>query len=113
MSPDLAQTLKRQKNRLLAGALTLTVCWAAYSGKQGVDELIAKRAEIRQLQEENQRLEHENQERKERLERLRNSEGQPDGEMDMEIHRMNLAKPGETIFMLPENERTPDPKKKK
>lgn len=113
MSPDFAQALKRQKSRLVAGALTLTVCWAAYSGKRGVDELLAKRSEIRQLQEENQRLEHENQERKDRIERLRDSSGKPDGEMDLEIHRQNLAKPGETIFMLPENERVADPKKSK
>lgn len=105
MSPDLEQILKRHKNRLVAGALTLTVCWAAYSGKRGVDDLLAKRNEIRQLQEENQRLEHENQERKDRIDRMRNSVGQPDGEMDLEIHRQNLAKPGEHIFMLPENER--------
>jgi len=105
MSPDLVQALKRHKSRLVAGALTLTVCWAAYSGKRGVDELLAKRTEIRQLQEENQRLERENQERKDRINRLRDSDGQPDGEMDLEIHRQNLAKPGETIFMLPENER--------
>jgi cell division protein FtsB len=113
MAPDFEQILKRHKNRLMAGALTLTVCWAAYSGKRGVDELLAKRSEIRQLQEENQRLEHENHERKDRIDRMRNSVGQPDGEMDLEIHRQNLAKPGETIFMLPENERGTDSKKPK
>jgi cell division protein FtsB len=112
MSPDLEQILKRHKNRLVAGGLTLTICWAAYSGKRGVDELLAKRNEIRQLEQENQRIEHENLERRERIDRLRNSTGQPDGEMDLEIHRQNLAKPGETIFMLPENERG-DSKKSK
>ncbi len=113
MSPEIAQALKRHKSHLVAGVLTLTVCWAAYSGKRGVDELLAKRSEIRQLQEENQRLEHDNQERKDRIGRLRDSTGQPDGEMDLEIHRQNLAKPGEMIFMLPENERGDSKKSKK
>ena len=71
----------------------------ALKGPQGIEALLAKHGEIRQLQEQNAALVRENQERRERIKRLKDSPS----EQDMEIRKkLKLQKPGETTFILPE-----------
>ena len=71
----------------------------ALRGPQGVPALIEKRREIRQLEEENANLQRDNEYKKERIERLKNSAS----EQDIEIRKnLKLLKPGETSFILPD-----------
>jgi cell division protein FtsB len=70
-----------------------------FFGPQGVQALIAKRDEIRQLQEQNAVLARENEARKERIRRLAESHS----EQEMEIRKqLKLLRPGETTFILPD-----------
>ncbi|MFM2125412.1 MAG: Septum formation initiator [Acidobacteriota bacterium] len=111
MSPELLQSLRRHKGPLLSAVAVLTLGWAAYSGSSGFRDLLAKREQIRELQEQNAMLETENAQKRERIERLESSSS----EQDIEIRKLNLSKPGETIFMLPEDEKqkAPQPRRKK
>jgi cell division protein FtsB len=82
----------------------------ALKGPQGIPALLAKHREIRRLQEQNAALALENQRRRERIERLKDSPS----EQDMEIRKqLKLQKPGETTFILPDSPKdaakTPDP----
>jgi cell division protein FtsB len=96
---------------LFSGIAILTLGWAAYSGSSGYRDLMTKREQIRELQEQNAVLESENAVKRGRVERLESSES----EQDIEIRKLNLTKPGETIFMLPDAEKqhAPRPKQKK
>lgn len=74
--------------------------WVALEGPQGVQALLAKHREIRQLQEQNILLERENQLRRERIGRLKDSLS----EQEMEIRKqLKLQKSGETTFILPDS----------
>lgn len=101
MSTALVQMLKRRKGLLLGAGMILTLGWAAMSGSQGIDGMLEKRAQIKQLQEENAAIEAENLDRQARIQRLENSPT----EQDLEIRRLNMLKQGETTFMLPEEEK--------
>lgn len=71
------------------------------SGPQGLQSLIEKRREIRQLEEKNANIRLENERRKERIRRLQESRS----EQEMEIRKqLKLQRPGETTFILPESE---------
>jgi cell division protein FtsB len=73
--------------------------YISLTGPQGLPALRAKWNEIHQLEEQNKNLEHDNQVRKEHLERLQNNPA----EQDLEIRkRLKVHKPGETSFILPE-----------
>jgi cell division protein FtsB len=101
--------LKRRKGLLLSAGMALTLGWAAVSGSQGIDGMLEKRAQIKQLQEENAAIEAENAVRQERIHRLESSPS----EQDLEIRRLNMQKEGETTFMLPEAEKKAKGKKKR
>jgi cell division protein FtsB len=96
-----------------AGAIGLAVAygWIALRGPMGVDALLAKHREIRQLQENNQTIVVENQRLRERIRRLKESPS----EQDMEIRKqLKLQRPGETTFILPDSPKdspkpSPDP----
>ena len=111
MSSELSHSLRRYKGPLFSGIAILTLGWAAYSGSSGYRDLVAKREQIRELQEQNAVLESENAVKRARVERLESSQS----EQDIEIRKLNLTKPGETVFMLPEAEKqaAPRPKQKK
>jgi cell division protein FtsB len=84
--------------------------WMFLSGPQGLQTLIEKRREIRQLEERNANIKLENDRRKERIRRLEESRS----EQEMEIRKqLKLQKSGETTFILPESEQkdkaTPSP----
>lgn len=71
------------------------------AGPQGLQTLIEKRREIRQLEERNANIRLENDRRKERIRRLQESRS----EQEMEIRKqLKLQRPGETTFILPESE---------
>jgi cell division protein FtsB len=70
-----------------------------FFGPQGVQALIQKHREIRELQEHNATLERENEQRRDRIKRLAESRS----EQDMEIRKqLKLLRPGETTFILPD-----------
>ena len=68
-------------------------------GPQGIEALLEKRREIRQLQEQNAGMVRENKRRRERITRLEESRS----EQEMEIRKqLKLVRPGETTFILPD-----------
>ena len=74
--------------------------WMALKGPQGMQALLAKHREIRQLQEQNILLSRENDRRRERIRRLKDSPS----EQEMEIRKqLKLQKQGETTFILPDS----------
>src|SRR5262249_46792277 len=84
---------------LLGIGLLAAYGWVALNGPQGIGALLAKHREIRQLQEHNANLVRENDRRRERIRRLKDSQS----EQDMEIRKqLKLIRPGETTFILPE-----------
>lgn len=101
MTPSIAQLAARHKGILVGVGMAVTMGWAAVSGARGLRELREKQEQIRQLQEENAQLQSENADRRRRVQRLESSPS----EQDIEIRKLNLTKPGETIFMLPEAEK--------
>ncbi len=73
--------------------------WMALRGPQGIEALLEKHREIRQLQERNADVARENERRREHIRRLKDSQS----EQDMEIRRqLKLLRPGETTFILPD-----------
>jgi hypothetical protein len=79
--------------------LALAYGWVALRGPQGLPALLEKHREIRRLEELNAIQEHENQLRRERVQRLENSRS----EQEMEIRKqLKLLRPGETTFILPD-----------
>ena len=83
---------------LMLGVGLTTAAVFGLRGPQGLSTLYEKRREIRRLQEENATLMKENEERRERLRRLRE-----DPNLQDEIIRRHLkrAKPGETTLIYP------------
>lgn len=75
--------------------------WVFLRGPQGLQTLIEKRREIRDLEERNANTRRENDRRKDRIRRLEDSRS----EQEMEIRKqLKLQRPGETTFILPESE---------
>ena len=80
-------------------AIVVAYAWIAVSGPQGLQTLLEKRREIRQLQEQNAALSREIEHRRDRIRRLEESPS----EQEMEIRKqLKLLKPGETTFILPD-----------
>jgi cell division protein FtsB len=91
-------TFKHRRGLLLVGALVLTGGWAAIAGPQGLEGLLEKRREIRELQERNATLAAENAERRDRIRKM---SGSPEEQEIIIRDQLKLAKPGETTFILP------------
>ena len=73
--------------------------WIALHGPQGIQALLEKHRMIRELQEQNAAMALENQRRRERITRLKDSPS----EQEMEIRKqLKLVRPGETTFILPD-----------
>jgi cell division protein FtsB len=80
-------------------AMAMVYGYVALRGPQGIQALLDKRREIRQLEEQNAVLALENERRRERIRRLQESSS----EQEMEIRKqLKLLRPGETTFILPE-----------
>jgi cell division protein FtsB len=92
------ENLWRKKNTLLAVAIVAACVWIGVRLPQGLADLQEKRRIIRQLNEENAAMKHENELRRERIRRLNTSPS----EQEMEIRKqLKLARPTDTTFMLP------------
>ena len=93
--------LSRRRIPVLIAASVGVYVWIAVRGPQGLQTLIEKHKEIRQLEEQNAELRLENERRRERIRRLEESQS----EQEMEIRKqLKLLRPGETTFILPEHE---------
>jgi cell division protein FtsB len=97
----LFQSSKRRAGIVLVAILACAYGWMFLRGPQGLQTLIEKRREIRDLEERNANIRLENERRKERIRRLQESRS----EQEMEIRKqLKLQRPGETTFILPESE---------
>ena len=86
---------------MLVVILATAYGWVFLRGPQGLQTLIEKRREIRELEERNANIKLENDRRKDRIKRLQESRS----EQEMEIRKqLKLQRPGETTFILPESE---------
>jgi cell division protein FtsB len=89
----------RRKGRIFLLCLAGGYLWIALRGPQGFGALLDRRAEIRQLEEENASLARENERRRDHIRRLSDSRS----EQEMEIRKqLKLLRPGETTFILPD-----------
>ncbi len=89
----------RRMGWVAAFVLALAYGWIALRGPQGLPALLEKHREIRRLEEQNAIQAHENQLRRERVQRLESSRS----EQEMEIRKqLKLLRPGETTFILPD-----------
>ena len=94
------------KGALVLLAIGITYAWIAVSGPQGLQTLLDKRREIRELQEQNASLTREIEHRRDRIRRLEGSRS----EQEMEIRKqLKLQKAGETTFILPDGPKQPEP----
>ena len=90
----------RRKGVVFAAVLGACCLLIALNGPQGVQALLEKQREIRQLQEHNAMVSRENERRRERIHRLEDSRS----EQEMEIRKqLKLLRPGETTFILPDS----------
>jgi len=97
--PALLHKTIRRAGYVLAVAVVAAYGWIALRGPQGIEALLEKRREIRQLQEQNAGMVRENKRRRERITRLEESRS----EQEMEIRKqLKLVRPGETTFILPD-----------
>jgi cell division protein FtsB len=95
----LLQKTTRRAGYVLIIAIVGAYGWIALRGPQGIEALLEKRREIRQLQEQNAGMVRENKRRRERITRLEESRS----EQEMEIRKqLKLVRPGETTFILPD-----------
>ena len=89
----------RRAGFILAFAVVLIYGVAAVRGPQGIQALLDKHREIRQLEEQNAAVARENERRMGRIQRLQTSTS----EQEMEIRKqLKLLRPGETTFILPD-----------
>jgi cell division protein FtsB len=94
-----------KRGALILLAIVIAYAWIAVSGPQGLQTLLDKRREIRELQEQNAALTREIEHR---LDRIRRLEVSP-SEQEMEIRKqLKLQKPGETTFILPDGPKDSD-----
>ena len=83
------------KGALILLAVVVVYALIAVSGPQGLQTLLEKHREIRQLQEQNAALTREIEHRRDRIRRLESSRS----EQEMEIRKqLKLQKPGETTL---------------
>jgi cell division protein FtsB len=88
-----------KKGAMVLLAIVIAYAWIAVSGPQGLQALMEKRHDIRELQEQNSALTREIEHRRDRIRRLEDSPS----EQEMEIRKqLKLLKPGETTFILPD-----------
>ncbi|HSP66993.1 MAG TPA: septum formation initiator family protein [Bryobacteraceae bacterium] len=104
MLAQLRKTAMGGKGALILLAVVAVYAWIAVSGPQGLQTLLEKHREIRQLQEQNAALTREIEHRRDRIRRLEDSRS----EQEMEIRKqLKLLKPGETTFILPDGPKDP------
>ncbi len=85
-------------------AVLLVIGYAFYAlrGPHGVPALMEKREEIRALEKTNQDLARDIEQKRERIQRLRDNQS----EQELEIRqRLKLVRPGEKVFILQDPEK--------
>jgi cell division protein FtsB len=101
--------LKSPLMKLLSVIAVLAAFGFAFSslrGPQGIPAWLEKRSELRRLEEENAALAREIQAKRERIQRLRQSQT----EQEMEIRqRLKLVRPDEKVFILDDPPRPASP----
>lgn len=99
MFEQIRKTVMGKKGAMVLFAIAIAYAWIAVSGPQGLQALLEKRREIRELQEQNATLTREIEHRRDRIRRLEESPS----EQEMEIRKqLKLLRPGETTFILPD-----------
>jgi cell division protein FtsB len=102
---QIRKTVMGKKGAIVLLAIVIAYAWIAVSGPQGLQALLAKRREIRDLQEQNAAMTREIEHRRDRIRRLEDSPS----EQEMEIRKqLKLLKPGETEFILPDGPKDSD-----
>lgn len=82
-----------------AAVIMAAVAYAFFTlrGPNGIGALLEKREQIRELEKRNEVLARENEARRDKIRRLRESQS----EQEMEIRRrLKLVRPGEKVFIL-------------
>jgi cell division protein FtsB len=107
---DLFRVVARRTGWLAGATVAIAYIWMAVRGPQGIQTLIEKHSEIRELEEQNASIVRQNQALRDRIKRLEQS----DSEQELEIRKqLKLLRPGETTFLLPDSpkgaETTPAP----
>lgn len=106
MFEQIRKTVMGKKGVMVLFAIVIAYAWIAVSGPQGLQALLEKRREIRELQEQNAALTREIEHRRDRIRRLEDSPS----EQEMEIRKqLKLLRPGETTFILPEGPKDASP----
>ena len=88
----------RPAGTLLAVLLALLVTWHVIDGKDGLSAWQKKRTELRQYQQEIDRLQKENAQLRDRIQHLQSD---PDSIEHQAREELHYAKPGEVIYTLP------------
>jgi cell division protein FtsB len=102
----LARRLWRPAGTVIAVGLALLVTWHVIYGKHGLSVWQQKRAEDRALQQEIRNLQQENAQMRQEIERLKSD---PDAIARKARGTLHYAKPGEVIYMLPDQPKTQTP----
>ena len=106
MFEKLRKAAMGKKGAMVLLAIVIAYAWIAVSGPQGLQALLEKRREIRDLQEQNAAMTREIEHRRDRIRRLEESPS----EQEMEIRKqLKLLKPGETEFILPDAPKDAEP----
>ena len=102
---ELFRVVARRTGWVAGATVALVYAWMAVRGPQGIETLIEKHREIRELEEQNTEMVRQNQALQERIVRLEQS----DSEQELEIRKqLKLLRPGETTFLLPEPPKSSD-----
>jgi cell division protein FtsB len=99
----------RLRRKLATGAVGLLVLWLGFHVIFGANGMVVyqnKRAEYRKLQTEMKQLEEENQRLSKQVDHLRNDPKAIEREAREQLH---YTKPGERIYLLPEQKRADKP----
>ena len=98
--PSLMQSLIRRASFMLVVAVLGVYAVVTLRGPHGIPALLAKREQIRAMQEENDALRKANMRRRERIRLLQESPS----EQELVIkERLKLTHPGDTEFIAPAN----------
>jgi cell division protein FtsB len=103
---ELFRAASRRTGWVAAATLALAYAWMAFRGPQGIESLLQKHHEIRDLQEQNAEKARQIETLRERIKRLEQS----GSEQELEIRKeLKLLRPGETTFLLPDAPKDPPP----
>jgi cell division protein FtsB len=94
----------RPAGTVVAVGLALLLTWHVVSGKHGLSVWQQKRVEDKQLRKEIEELEQENARLRTRIERLKSD---PDAIEREARDKLHYAKPGEVIYALPPEPKSP------